>query len=70
LNNEKATSESFVDSWFKTGDIAEVTSDGYFKILGRNSSDIIKVRNNLIFIFLTICNSNISIRLQDTKFLL
>jgi acyl-CoA synthetase (AMP-forming)/AMP-acid ligase II len=29
--------------WFKTGDIAEVSPDGYYKILGRSSSDIIKV---------------------------
>jgi malonyl-CoA/methylmalonyl-CoA synthetase len=44
LNNEKATNESFVGSWFKTGDIAEISTDGYYKILGRSSSDIIKVR--------------------------
>ncbi len=38
---EKATKEAFVDGWFKTGDVAEL-SDGYYKILGRNSTDIIK----------------------------
>lgn len=44
LNRPDATSESFdSDGWFRTGDIAEVSSDGYYKILGRNSSDIIKV---------------------------
>ena len=43
LNNPKATSESFDGEWFKTGDIAEFTEDNYYKILGRNSSDIIKV---------------------------
>jgi malonyl-CoA/methylmalonyl-CoA synthetase len=38
---ENATKEAFVDGWFKTGDVAELT-DGYYKILGRNSTDIIK----------------------------
>jgi len=36
-----ATKETFVDGWFKTGDIA-VYDDGYYRILGRNSVDIIK----------------------------
>lgn len=38
---EKATKDAFVDGWFKTGDVAECI-DGYYKILGRNSTDIIK----------------------------
>ncbi len=38
---EKATQEAFVDGWFKTGDVAEL-NEGYYKILGRNSTDIIK----------------------------
>jgi len=50
LNRPDATKESFVEGkWFKTGDIAEVSSssstpetNGYYKILGRSSSDIIK----------------------------
>ncbi|MGY6744540.1 MAG: acyl-CoA synthetase [Cecembia sp.] len=38
----EATAKAFtVDGWFKTGDIA-VMEDGYFKILGRDSIDIIK----------------------------
>jgi malonyl-CoA/methylmalonyl-CoA synthetase len=37
----KATAESFVDGWFKTGDIA-VVEEGSYRILGRNSVDIIK----------------------------
>jgi malonyl-CoA/methylmalonyl-CoA synthetase len=38
----EATAKAFTpDGWFKTGDIA-VTEDGYFKILGRDSIDIIK----------------------------
>jgi len=36
-----ATQNSFVDGWFKTGDIA-VFENGYYRILGRNSVDIIK----------------------------
>ena len=35
------TKESFVDDWFKSGDVA-ILEKGYFKILGRDSVDIIK----------------------------
>ena len=52
LNRPDATKETFdADGWFKTGDIAEVAADGYYKILGRNSSDIIKVRPESVFSF-------------------
>ncbi len=37
----EATQEAFVDGWFKTGDIA-VYEQGSYRILGRNSVDIIK----------------------------
>lgn len=38
----EATAETFTeDGWFKTGDIA-VYENGYYRILGRNSVDIIK----------------------------
>ena len=37
----EATEESFEDGWFKTGDIA-VFENGSYKILGRDSVDIIK----------------------------
>lgn len=40
-DNEKATVESFKDGWFCTGDIA-VIEDGYYRIMGRSSVDIIK----------------------------
>lgn len=40
-DNEKATRESFADGWFRTGDMA-VIEDGYFRIMGRTSVDIIK----------------------------
>jgi malonyl-CoA/methylmalonyl-CoA synthetase len=35
------TKESFVEGWFRTGDVA-VLEDGYYRILGRQSVDIIK----------------------------
>jgi len=37
----EATKETFVEGWFKTGDIA-VFENGSYRILGRNSVDIIK----------------------------
>lgn len=40
-DNPKATKESFRDGWFLTGDIA-VLEDGYYRIMGRSSIDIIK----------------------------
>lgn len=41
-NRPAATAESFTgDRWFKTGDIA-VVDNGYYRIMGRNSVDIIK----------------------------
>lgn len=40
-DNEKATEESFKDGWFCTGDVA-VIDDGYYRIMGRSSIDIIK----------------------------
>ena len=39
----KETASAFTpDGWFRTGDIAEVDPEGYYKILGRKSQDIIK----------------------------
>ena len=39
--NEEATESSFRNGWFCTGDVA-VVEDGYFRIMGRSSVDIIK----------------------------
>jgi malonyl-CoA/methylmalonyl-CoA synthetase len=35
------THSSFIDGWFRTGDIA-IIENGYYRILGRQSIDIIK----------------------------
>ena len=40
-NNAEATEAGFRGGWFRTGDIA-VVEDGYYRILGRSSIDIIK----------------------------
>ncbi len=40
-NRPDATNESFIDGWFRTGDMA-VIEDDYFRIMGRSSVDIIK----------------------------
>lgn len=41
-NNPRATGEAFEGGWFKTGDIALADADGDYRILGRQSADIIK----------------------------
>jgi malonyl-CoA/methylmalonyl-CoA synthetase len=40
-NDPNATAKSFVDGWFRTGDMA-VIERGYYRIMGRLSVDIIK----------------------------
>lgn len=40
-DNPEATAKSFVDGWFCTGDVA-VRENGYYRIMGRSSVDIIK----------------------------
>jgi malonyl-CoA/methylmalonyl-CoA synthetase len=37
----EATAEAFRDGWFRTGDVA-VLENGYYRLLGRRSVDIIK----------------------------
>jgi malonyl-CoA/methylmalonyl-CoA synthetase len=37
-----ATSNAFTDGWFRTGDVVVRRADGYFRIVGRKSVDIIK----------------------------
>lgn len=40
-NRAEATGQSFDEGWFRTGDVA-VVENGYYRILGRQSVDIIK----------------------------
>ena len=39
--NEAATRAAFEDGWFKTGDLASLSDDGYYTLLGRKSDLII-----------------------------
>jgi fatty acid CoA ligase FadD36 len=41
LNRPDANAESFVDGWFRTGDVAAVDAGGYHRLLGRASTDLI-----------------------------
>jgi malonyl-CoA/methylmalonyl-CoA synthetase len=38
----EATAATFTEGWFRTGDIAERSVDGYLRLLGRTSVDILK----------------------------
>jgi len=42
LNRPDATEEAMRDGWFFTGDLATVAEDGYWRIVGRRSTDLIK----------------------------
>ena len=42
LNRPEATAEVVRDGWFWTGDLATRASDGYVRIVGRKSTDLIK----------------------------
>jgi malonyl-CoA/methylmalonyl-CoA synthetase len=42
LHNAEATAAAFDKGWFMTGDLATRTDDGYFRLVGRRSSDLIK----------------------------
>jgi malonyl-CoA/methylmalonyl-CoA synthetase len=42
LNRPDATAEAMRDGWFFTGDLATRTPDGYVRIVGRRSTDLIK----------------------------
>ncbi len=42
LNRPEATAEVMRDGWFMTGDLATRAADGYIRIVGRRSTDLIK----------------------------
>lgn len=43
LGRDQATREAFAEGgWFRTGDVAEISPDGYVRLLGRTSVDILK----------------------------
>ncbi|NNH69832.1 acyl-CoA synthetase [Nocardia uniformis] len=43
LNRPEVTAESFTaDGWFKTGDVAVIDAEGFHRIVGRESVDLIK----------------------------
>jgi malonyl-CoA/methylmalonyl-CoA synthetase len=42
LNRPDATAEAYSDDWFRTGDVATREPDGYIRLIGRQSTDLIK----------------------------
>ncbi len=42
LHRPDATAEAFLGDWFRTGDVAVREADGYIRLIGRKSTDLIK----------------------------
>jgi malonyl-CoA/methylmalonyl-CoA synthetase len=42
LGQARETAEAFRDGWFATGDLGTLAPDGYLRLLGRRSTDLIK----------------------------
>lgn len=47
LNNEKASRETIVDGWIRTGDVARYEGDGFFTIVDRKKEMIISGAENI-----------------------
>ncbi len=46
-NDDELTKSSFIDGWFKTGDLARVDEDGYYYFKGRKKRIIVKGGGNI-----------------------
>jgi len=42
LGQPQATADAFRDGWFATGDLGTIAPDGYLRLVGRRSTDLIK----------------------------
>jgi long-chain acyl-CoA synthetase len=42
-NDQGATERTFADGWLKTGDLVTMDDDGYVTVLGRASTDFVKI---------------------------
>jgi acyl-CoA synthetase (AMP-forming)/AMP-acid ligase II len=47
LGNPEANAESFVDGWFRTGDLGTIDEDGYLRLQGRIKEMVIRGGENI-----------------------
>ena len=48
FDDEEATAKALHDGWYRTGDLVRREDDGSFRILGRLSTDLIKVKGHRV----------------------